>query len=294
MKYFLALIALAALPAREGPRPAIPVALYAQFEHDPSPAAFDAIREEVQKIMSPVGFPFEWKALSAAHGDEMAAQLAVITFKGSCRATNLSADRNSSGPLGVTHIGDGIVLPYADIDCDRIRDFLRKGLIGAEANDRDRALGRAVGRVVAHELFHVFAGAKYHLSHGVAKPAFTEQELLADRFVFAASEFRVLRGSLKPARMLMSRLRPAASPLSGQSIFQESGCASCHGTLGEGTRFAPALRATSGARDAKVLAAKLAREGKGMFTRTRHPRLPNLVLDDDEVADVVSFLTAEL
>jgi hypothetical protein len=43
-----------------------------------------------------------------------------------------------------------------------------------------------------------------------------------------------------------------------------------------------------------VLAAKLAREGKGMFTRTRHPRLPNLVLDDDEVADVVSFLTAEL
>ena len=294
MKYFLALMALAALPALNGPRTVAPVALFAQFEHDPSPAVFDAIRREVAEIMSPVGFPFEWKARDNARGDETVAQLAVVTFKGSCSAADLGFDRNSSGPLGITHIGDGVVLPFADIDCDRIRDFLRKELIGTRATDRDRTLGRAVGRVVAHELFHVFVGAKYHMSTGLAKPAFTEQELMADRFEFAAGEFRILRASLKPARTLMSRLRRAPSPLSGRSIFQENGCASCHGTLGEGTRLAPGLRATSRSLDPKTLAAELAKQEMDMYTRAKHPRLEALALDDDEVADLVSFLNGEL
>jgi len=288
MKYFLGFV-LAVMPVRGQSGPIAPLALYTQFQSQSSPAVVEAARQEVAHILSPLGFPFEWWSIDGRKEYPAATELAVITFRGNCTTANLAAARNTSGPLGFTYITDGQVLPFAAVDCDRIRGFLRESLLHESPRKLDGILGRAVGRVLAHELYHVFARTKQHGANGVAEPAFTKEELLSDQFQLEAREFRVLRANLKQARSQNSRVRAAASPVAGRFIFQERGCAVCHGRLGGGTSSAPALRGALG--DAKAFAARLAHSVGKMSSQAKAARLEkNSTLDEDEIADVVSFL----
>ena len=82
------------------------------------------------------------------------------------------------GPLGWTHISEGAILPFADIDCDGIRSFLQAGLLGARADTEKSMYGRAVGRVLAHELYHIFANTQHHGAGGVGKATYTVDNLL--------------------------------------------------------------------------------------------------------------------
>ena len=156
--------------------------------------------------------------------------------------------------------------------------------------ERQSIFGRAVGRVLAHELFHVFTGTTRHRS-GVAKAEFTRRELLADPFQFKPEESHSMRVALRAARLIYNRHRTAASPVSGRFLFLESGCAKCHGESGAGTRGAPALRPLHSI-DPKTLAGKLTNELETMYRRlkSRPPSIP--ALDDDEIADLASFLNS--
>ena len=99
------------------------------------------------------------------------------------------------GALGWTHVSDGAILPFSDVDCDRVRVFLQKHLLSVRPADRQTAFGRALGRVVAHELYHIFANTTHHGSDGVGKPAYTVQDLLSDEFRFEEREGEALRTS---------------------------------------------------------------------------------------------------
>jgi hypothetical protein len=290
MLYFLVCFVLAALPALGEPPDIAPVALYTHFDRQPAPGVAESARREVESILAPLGFPLKWQSLDGVRGNEVSTSLAVVTYRGRCASDYLVAPGRVSAPLGITHVSDGVVLPFTDIDCDAIRIFLRKELMRQRAEDRELYFGRAVGRVLAHELFHIFTGSRHHGSDGVAKPVFTERELLEDTFRFEASEFRVLRASLKQARQQNKRLRPVASPVSGQYIFRESGCTRCHGSSGQGTRSAPALRCLPA--DLKALMVRLSHKAPQMCSRTKSGALTAPPLDEDELADLASFLAA--
>ncbi len=55
-------------------------------------------------------------------------------------------------------------------------------------NEREGAYGRALGRVLAHELYHIFGNTTHHASEGVAKESYTVQDLLTEEFQFEAKE----------------------------------------------------------------------------------------------------------
>ena len=287
MKYFLGL-ALAVWPALGQTGAVAPIALFTQFQPQPSPVVFDSMRREVGNIMAPLGFPLQWWSLDEHPGFGAATELAVITFRGNCNPAYLFSTGSTDGPLGFTNLTDGLVLPFAEVNCDRIRDFLKDDLTHMKLKEREEVFGRAVGRVVAHELFHVFVGTRKHGSSGVAEPAFTQRDLLSDHFRLDPREFRLLRASLKPARAQNSRLRSGASPVAGRYIFEESGCATCHGPMGNGTASAPALRGALN--NAKAFAATLAHSFRKMSIQAKAKRIGGPPLDADEVADVFSFL----
>lgn len=172
-----------------------PVALYSQFEQEAPSAVVDAMRQEVASIMAPMGMHFNWHALSAARGSDVAVELAVLTFKGRCEVNRPIPAVRRGGALGWTHVSGGEILPFADIDCDGVGTFLQNGLLAMRAEKRPEALGRALGRVVAHELYHIFANTPHHGSGGVGKAAYTVQNLLADDFQFDEKESTALIGS---------------------------------------------------------------------------------------------------
>ena len=196
MKALFLCLVLAALPAPGAHQEILaPIALYTQFQQPPPPAVFNALQDELGSIMAPTGLHFTWLALRAARGNEDLVELVVITFKGRCDTAGLNRHNSVPGPLGLTHISEGAILPFAEVDCEAIRDFIQNQLLTMATEGREEAYGRAVGRVLAHELYHILANTTKHGSCGVGKSKYTVQELLSPQFQFDARESLALKTS---------------------------------------------------------------------------------------------------
>jgi len=178
---------MAALPARVAP-----VTLYTNFQQTPPAALFASIQSELEVIMTPAGLHFDWHPLADA-GGRISSQLAVIHFIGACDVAGLRPDTAYPGPLGWIHVTDGEILPFIDVNCDGLRLFLQHDLIASPAAGREEAFGRAVARVLAHELYHLLANTKAHRSSGVAKAAYSVGDLLSQTFQFDKRECASLR-----------------------------------------------------------------------------------------------------
>lgn len=196
-KLLFCALALAVLPApgQSTERPVAPVTLYTQFAQAPPEAVFAALRSELNGIMDSAGLSFEWRSLESVTGSDVSVELVVVSFKGSCDGNLLARDRIQHGALGWTHTSDGEVLPFTDIDCDRIRGFLRNQLASTTAASRPEVFGRAVGRVLAHEIYHVVAHTLHHGERGVAKSTYTAAELTSPDFRFGERDSATLRHS---------------------------------------------------------------------------------------------------
>jgi hypothetical protein len=155
----------------------ISVALYTQFSEEPPAAVADAMQRELLTIMQPVGLRFDWRSTAEAEHAPPAADIVVAKFLGRCDAAEMQPHRRNPGPLGWTHISDGAILHFTDVDCNRLRDFLQNGMLQVHPLERDAAFGRAIGRVLAHEIYHIFANTQRHGS-GVSKAAYSVDDLL--------------------------------------------------------------------------------------------------------------------
>ncbi|MFZ0934926.1 MAG: hypothetical protein WB579_12065 [Bryobacteraceae bacterium] len=191
---FLCLV-LAALPAfgEHQETPLAPITLYTTFQQEPPRVVVDAIQNELNSIFAPTGLRFTWQDLSGERGDAAPVELAIVTFKGRCDIAGLTPHASNPGPLGWTHVSNGVILPFAEVDCQRIRGFTQKQLLTMPAEDREKVYGRALGRVLAHELYHIFANTAAHSSSGVGKSKYTVQDLLSPKFQFEGRESLALK-----------------------------------------------------------------------------------------------------
>jgi hypothetical protein len=152
----------------------------------------DAFQAETDALMDPIGMRLEWRNLSASRTEEVSAELAVVTVRGRCDVAAIGMRSKVEGALGFTHISDGQILPFAELSCDKVRNFVQGDLLMLAPNEREAAFGRALGRVLAHELYHIFANTTKHGS-GVTKESYTVHDLMCDDFQFQHKEALVLR-----------------------------------------------------------------------------------------------------
>ena len=173
-----------------------PIVLYTHFEQQPPAPVWNAITSETDAILSGMRLHTEWRSLDNASGRGVAVDLAVVHFKGECRVDRQVPVVSHPAVLGSTYISDGSILPFADVNCEQVRGFLQRELGALHRQTAEELLGRALGRVVAHELYHVLAKTVVHAASGVAKAAFSIQDLVAERFEFREHELRELREGL--------------------------------------------------------------------------------------------------
>jgi cytochrome c553 len=131
---------------------------------------------------------------------------------------------------------------------------------------RDFIFGRAVGRVVAHELYHIFGNTWDHGSAGVGEATFSARDLLSDDFRFQAHEVHVLRTRLLPVLLEFNDWLRGDTARPGYSVFLKSGCNGCHGLRGEGTQWGPQLQGVGQAYNAASVSARL-KDGKSEMKR---------------------------
>jgi hypothetical protein len=101
-------------------------------------------------------------------------------------------DRGEGDALGQTQVADGQVLPFADVRCDSIRQLIARELIHQRPQNREDVLGRAMGRVLAHELYHIVLRTTSHGRSGLAREAQSSYDLTADHDDFAPADERRL------------------------------------------------------------------------------------------------------
>ena len=172
-----------------------PITLYTQFAEQPPAAVRDAMQDEVRTIMAPMGLRFRWMDLAESNGKQVSIELAVIDFNGRCDVGGLTARDENPGALGWTHISDGVILPFANVDCAAVRSFIQRELRDTRLQTRAATFGRALGRVLAHELYHIFANTTRHGSDGVGREYYNVEDLLAAGFQFETRELLALKNS---------------------------------------------------------------------------------------------------
>jgi hypothetical protein len=187
-------LTLGAMPAIGGGGVAqvAPVTLYTQFQQNPPAPMVQPLQNELAAIMAPTGLLFSWLPLSQS-GSRVSPQLAIIHFKGECDTQELRQESGFPGPLGWTHISDGEILPFIDVNCDGLRIFVQRELSGVDVAQRETVFGRAAARILAHELYHLLGNTRSHTSGGIGKAAYSVQELLAPVLHFGKKESASLR-----------------------------------------------------------------------------------------------------
>jgi len=173
--------------------PAGALTIYTRFAHPPSQPSIGYMRTELDAIMLPFNLRFDWRSLERASGHEAVAEIVVVSFKGVCQAETPSPSEPSAHPLGSTHIADGQILPFADVDCDKIRELIASPLEHASPPERERLLGHAMARVLAHELYHFLAHTTRHASTGIAKASYSASELAGGVLRFDEAQLRAVR-----------------------------------------------------------------------------------------------------
>jgi hypothetical protein len=147
------------------------------------------MKAETGRILKPAGVRIWWSD-TVDLSREAPNRLVLVRLVGVSSAG--VALRGAEGVLAVTHMSEGRILPFVDRDVQRVAKAIERfGGIG-----RAREYGRALGRVLAHELYHVLSGSVEHDSEGVAKGALNGLELVRSELQLSVQACRRIREAL--------------------------------------------------------------------------------------------------
>jgi hypothetical protein len=157
------------------------------FEAAPSLQSVAEMKREFEGILKPSRLAFDYKTRRQA--EQVASEdLVVVRFKGQC-VLNPGPTVAESGTLGFSYTVGGNVQPFGEIDCDRVVRAVGSAVSAVDYLRSDELLGRALGRVLAHEIVHMLSGSVAHARDGVAYKELTGRMLIAPELHLAARDF---------------------------------------------------------------------------------------------------------
>jgi hypothetical protein len=101
--------------------------------------------------------------------------------------------RQDAVSLADSSVSEGRVLPFVRVDCAYLAQMLAPALRGLPENNREAAFGRALARIIAHEIYHIMGETTEHQTRGVAKASFSVRDLMAEDFSFDHSSIAQMR-----------------------------------------------------------------------------------------------------
>lgn len=166
---------------------------------DRSPIRY--MQSEVDRLLAP-GMSVDWREWSQRTAGVDFPRIVTVTLKGVCIAApgGNQLPAKSRFALASTVISDNVVLPFAEVDCDRLRAVITPALLKTDPKRWPELMGRAMGRLVAHELYHMLLQSRDHSDNGLAKACFRPGDLTAEHFPFSSAAL----GRLTPPENLPS------------------------------------------------------------------------------------------
>ena len=125
--------------------------------------------------------------------------LVVVKLVGQCDMDGSPAYLQP-GPLGWAHAVNGVLLPFSNLACENLRGAVQSAISGGNMTRGNVLLGRAMGRVLAHELYHIVADTSVHGRDGVTQAALTPRQLTSGQLDLSPSEVSAVETGLDRSR----------------------------------------------------------------------------------------------
>ena len=154
--------------------------LYLGASRDIQPAALSEMRSELESLMRSMGFNVAWWD-SGKTRQVLGAYLVVVDLRGAC---HLASERFE--PLKIptsvasSTMADGTVQPFISVGCETLNRYIGNAILRLPPALREYLYGRALARLLAHELYHVLANTAGHAASGIAKASITSEDLLSE------------------------------------------------------------------------------------------------------------------
>lgn len=175
------------------------VALVVEFPSSVPETTRVAMEQELRQSVAVEWMGIEWREARQYDSATAYDRVVMVKVMGRCRAEDADTSRRGTS-LGFTHVSDGHVLPFIEIDCDRVARAIQKRVFPVGTLAPAPALGRALGRVAGHELYHALAETEVHGSHGLAQPHFGEFELLLSPMSLDQADQLRIQAQVLPSR----------------------------------------------------------------------------------------------
>lgn len=170
-----------------------------------------SLEQELQRVVTPAGITLTWRNdANRSQTHEEVGRIIVGKFKGNCSVETLSgATIASRAPLtlAATSVSTGHVLPYFTVDCNHVIRTLAPMLQPLSPPMRQTIFGRALARVIAHEIYHILAETTGHEDTGLAKAKLTFHDLTATGIDLSPASLQRIRAAY--------RVEPPAVPVVG-------------------------------------------------------------------------------
>lgn len=189
-------ITLTATCALFAATPGVPreIAVVIQTDETFSPQAWQAMEAESARIASQAGLRVQFVERSKV-AESSFADLVVFRMRGKCEMDNFPVLLDERGPFAWAFTSNGNVLPFGEVKCDRVRESIKTALPPGDMRKADAILGRALGRVVTHEIYHMVANTRKHGKSGVAKDSLSARQLVDDRLDLSDHSVAAMNGT---------------------------------------------------------------------------------------------------
>jgi hypothetical protein len=155
------------------------ITIVLDFQGPRSEQSITEMKREFEGIMKASPIRFDFRSRNQAEESTFSDELLVVRFKGKCVFEPVPYLIDERGPMAFTYSTDGSVQPFSEVECDRVKQVMRTAMAGGDFAKGDVLLGRALARVMAHEVVHILTHSAQHGSAGVTKTALSGSQLIA-------------------------------------------------------------------------------------------------------------------
>ncbi|HYW44967.1 MAG TPA: hypothetical protein VE959_19050 [Bryobacteraceae bacterium] len=163
------------------------ITIVLDFDGPHSEQAVAEMKREFEGIVKDAPITVDWRTRQEAQHEALA-NLVVVRFKGKCILDPVPYLYDERGPMAFTYSTSGVVQPFSEVACEQVTTAVRSAMFGGDFAKADLLLGRALGRVLAHEVVHMLSGSGDHGREGVARKSLTGNQLIAPELKLAPED----------------------------------------------------------------------------------------------------------
>lgn len=172
-------------PERRVSGPLVTVLL--EFDQPHSDTSLQVMEKEATSLLTATGVQVKWLLKSELPHDAQFGDLVSFRVRGHCEMDSDPINVDDHGPLAMAYTANGVVLHFGEVECDRVKTAVLRTLNADDLTVRtaNDILGRALGRVVAHEMYHILGNEMGHTKDGVTRKSLTANDLTCPRARFS-------------------------------------------------------------------------------------------------------------